>query len=99
MLRETRISCGRRFIYGVDKNGKDYYAFQLFPYGKADPKLRRNRKIGFNFLREEDFLTYGLTDVVLKDKSTKRFNELILFKLGTEEIEDANALADFEIDE
>lgn len=97
-LRETRISCGRRFIHGVDKNGNEYYAYQLFPYGKAIPQIRRNRKIEFNFLREEDFLTYGLTDVVLKDKSTKRFNEVILFKLGNEVV-DSDSLDGFEIDE
>lgn len=97
-LRETRISCGRRFIHGVDKNGNEYYAYQLFPYGKAISQIRRNRKIEFNFLREEDFLTYGLTDVVLKDKSTKRFNEVILFKLGNEVV-DSDSLDGFEIDE
>lgn len=97
-LRETRINCGRRFIYGIDKNGNEYYAFQLFPYGKAVPELRRNRKIDFNFLREEDFLTYGLTDVLLKDRTTKRFNEVILFKLGNEVV-DSDSLIGFEIDE
>ena len=98
-LRETRINCRRRYINGVDKNGNDYFAFQLFPYGKAVTELRRNRNIPFNFLREDDFLTYGLTKVLLKDNSIKAYNDLIVFKQASEEVVDSNAESDFEYDE